>query len=115
MATSLIGGGVRNAYEVIGASDDDEVIVDAVAGYKIRVRSFIINHGDTTPSAVTFLSKGGGAGTGIAPPFKAPANGGFVVSDNEKGWFETLAGEALAADTGAGSDTSILVTYDLVP
>jgi hypothetical protein len=39
----------------------------------------MINQGDTTPSTVTFNSKGAGAGTAIFPPLKAAANGGFVI------------------------------------
>lgn len=114
MATSLKGGGTRNAWEVVTASDDDEPIVDAVSGSKIRVIAAFVNHGDTTPSSVTFLSKGGGAGTEIAPPFKVTANGGFVLPPNKDGWFETVSGEGLAVDTGAGSNTAILLTYTRV-
>jgi hypothetical protein len=114
MSTSLRGGGTRNAWEVVSASDDDELLVDAVAGSKIRLMAAFVNHGDTTPSSVTFLSKGDGAGTAISPPFKVTANGGFVLPLNRDGWIETVAGEGLAVDTGAGSNTAILITYTRV-
>lgn len=113
-ATSLIGGGVRNAWEAVAASADDEILVAAVPGSKIRVRSVVINHGDTTASTVTFLSKGAGVGTSIYPPLKYAANGGNVMNDNPRGWFETNVGEGLAVDTGAGSTTGISVTYERV-
>jgi hypothetical protein len=113
-ATSLIGGGRRNAWLAVAASDTDEVVVAAVTGKKIRVTAALLNHGDTTASAITFNSKGAGAGTAISPPLKGPANGGFVVPDNPKGWFETVSGEALTVSSGAGSDTSIIVTYERV-
>lgn len=113
-ATSLIGGGRRNAWDAISASADDSILVAASAGKKVRVTSVVINHGDTTASSVTFLSKGSGAGTSIYPPLKGPANGGFVIGENDKGWMETKAGEALAVDTGSGSTTTVAVTYELV-
>ena len=110
MATSLSGLGRQNAYEAVAASDSDEEIIAAQAGKKIRVHSVIINHGDTTASSVTF----GSGGTVCYVPLKGPANGGFVMGDNPSGWFETVAGESLTVDTGAGSTTSIAVTYSLV-
>lgn len=113
-ASSLRGSGVLNAYDSVAASADDSILVAAVANKKIRVLSVVINQGDTTASTVTFLSKGSGAGTSISPPLKGPANGGFVMGYNEKGWFGTIIGEGLAVDTGTGSTTSIIVTYDLV-
>jgi len=113
-ATSLIGAGIRNAYDAIAASATDSSLVAAVATKKLRVRSVVINQGDTTPSAVTFNSKGAGAGTAVYVPLKAAANGGFVLNDNPKGWFETIAGEGLSVSTGAGSTTSVAVTYERI-
>jgi hypothetical protein len=110
----LIGGGRRNAWLAVAAGDTDEVVVAAVAGHKIRVLSVLINHGDTTASAVTFTSKGSGAGTAISPPLKGPANGGFVVPHNQYGWFESLSGEGLSVTTGAGSETSLVISYTRV-
>lgn len=110
----MIGRGRRNAWDAIAASADDSILVAAVPGYKIVVTSVVLNHGDTTASSVTFLSKGSGAGTAIYPPLKGPANGGFVIGENEKGWCGTLAGEGLAVDTSAGSATSVAVTYTRV-
>lgn len=109
-ATSLEGRGLRNAYDSIAASTDDSTLVAAVTGKKIRVCSVVINQGDTTPSTVTFQSDD----TAIYPALKAAANGGFVMGDNPRGWFETASGEALKATTGAGSATAVAVTYELV-
>lgn len=114
VATSLLGGGRRNAWDNIAASATDSNLVSAVTGEKIRVLSFVINQGDTTPSTVVFNSKGSGAGTAISPTFKAAANGGFVLPENSKGWFETNSGEGLTASTGSGSTTGVLVTYTRV-
>lgn len=113
-ATSLTSRGRRNAWDAIAASADDSILVAAVTGMRIVVTSVVLNHGDTTASSVTFLSKGSGAGTAIYPPLKGPANGGFIIGENDKGWFGTVAGEALAVDTGTGSTTSVSVTYERV-
>jgi hypothetical protein len=113
-ASSLKGLGALNAYDAIAASATDSNLVSAVTNRKIRVLAVVINQGDTTPSTVTFNSKGSGAGTAIYAPLKAAANGGFVIPYNEKGWFATVAGEGLTVTTGAGSTTSVSVVYDTV-
>ena len=114
-ASSLAGAGRQNAYDAIPLSTVDSVLVAADgAGKRIRVHSVVINQGDTTPSAVTFNSKPAGAGVAIYPPLKAAAQGGFVLNDNDAGWFQTLPGEALTVTTGAGSTTSVAVTYSRV-
>lgn len=111
-ATSLGWKGGQNAFDAIAASQTDSVLVAAGdANSKIIVTSVVINQGDTTPSSVTFNSKGSGAGTAISPPLKAAANGGFVLPLNEAGWFGTIAGQGLTVTTGAGSTTNVLVTY----
>lgn len=112
-ANSLKGRGVLNAYDVVAASQTDSVLVAANGTNKIRVLAVVINQGDTTASAVTFNSKGSGAGTAISPLLKGPANGGFVLPYNEKGWFESLSGEGLTVTTGAGSNTALIVDYEL--
>lgn len=114
-ATSLSNLGILNAYDTVAASTTDSELVTAVTGRKIRVRSVVINQGDTTPSSVQFNSDDGDTSTAISPAFKAAANGGFVMNDNPQGWFETESGEALTVTTGSGSNTAILVTYDRVP
>ena len=73
MATSLAGRGVQNAYAAVAASQTDSALVTAVPGRKIRVRSFLLNQGDTTASTVVFNSKPAGAGTAISPSLKAAA------------------------------------------
>jgi hypothetical protein len=113
-ASSLAGVGRDNAYDSIAASQTDSILVAAIVGRRIRVTSVVINQGDTTPSSVTFNSKSGGAGTRIYPDLKAPANGGFVIPENGIGWFETNVSEGLSVTTGAGSTTSIAVTYTAV-
>lgn len=114
-ASSLAGRGRYNAYDSIAASTTDSVLVAAAAGKRVRVISFVINQGDSTPSAVTFNTKPTGAGTAIYPALKFPANGGISSGDQASGWFQTLPGEGLSVTTGAGSTTAVAVTYELVP
>lgn len=113
-ARSLIGRGGRNAWDNISASATDSVLVAAVTGVKIRILAVLINHGDTTPSSVTFNSKGAGAGTAISPLLKGPANGGFVVPYSKQGWWESASGEGITVSTGAGSTTGVTVLYERV-
>jgi len=113
-ATSLGGRGRLNAWDSIAASATDSVLVTGITGKKIRVISYVLNQGDTTPSSVTFNTKGAGAGTAIGPAWKAAANGGFVVGEIPGGWFETLVGQSLTVTTGAGSTTGVLVVYELI-
>lgn len=112
-ASSLRSAGQQNAYDAIAASATDSVLVAAVTGRRIRVHAVIINQGDTTPSTVTFNTKGGGAGTACFPPLKAVANGVVQLHDKKEGWFATNAGEGLTVTTGAGSTTSVIVAYSL--
>jgi hypothetical protein len=113
-ATNLSSAGRLGAFDAVAASQTDSVLVAAATGKKIRVHGFTINHGDTTASAVTFNSKGSGAGTAKTAPYKGPANGGFVAPESKGAWFETNVGEALTVTTGAGSTTNIDVVYELV-
>lgn len=113
-AKSLNGRGVFNAFDNVAASQTDSVLVAAITGAKIRVIGFLINHGTTTASTVTFNSKGSGAGTAISPALLYSPNGGTSVT-NEFGFWETNAGEALTVTTGAGSTTGIEVTVKAIP
>lgn len=113
-ASNLASRGVLGAFDSIAASTTDSSLVAAVTGCKIRVLSFIVNHGDTTASSVTFNSKGSGAGTAKTPALKGAANGVVGASNDRSGLFETNKGEGLSVTTGAGSTTGILVTYELI-
>lgn len=113
-ASSLAANGRDNAWDTIASSQTDSILVAAVPGRKIRVFSFLINQGDTTPSAVTFNSKPAGAGTAIYPVLKYAANGGTNPPETMSGWFETNVGEGLSVTTGVGSTTGVAVTFGIV-
>jgi len=102
------------AFANVAASQTDQVLVAAVPLARIEVIGVVINQGDTTSSAVTFNSKGSGAGTAISPALKTSPNGGFVLSTDVVGYFRTNKGEALTVTTGAGSTTGILVVYRVI-
>lgn len=114
-ASSLTGLGRQNAYDSVAASATDSVLVAAATNKKIRVLAYMLNHGTTTASTVTFNSKGAGAGTAVWPALLYTANGGSNSPQIDTGWFETNAGEALTVSTGVGSTTGIGVVYTLVP
>lgn len=111
-AASLSGGGLMGAWENVAASTTDEVVIAAIPNKKIRVLTFLINHG-ATASTVTFNSKGVGAGTAISPALLYSANGG-TTADTANGFWETKVGEALSVSTGAGSITGITVVCKVV-
>jgi hypothetical protein len=97
---------VKRAFVNQAASTTGGTIVTAVSGKKIRVLTWIALAGGTATD-LTFLSNN----TAISPLLANPANGGEAPPVNPYGWFETTAGEALKATTGAGSATGILVIY----
>lgn len=97
----------------ITASATDSALVTGVATKKIRVVAMSSQAGGTATTLV-FNSKPAGAGVAISPVYANGVNIGAVLPYNPVGWFETVAGEALTATTGAGSTTSVLVTYILV-
>jgi hypothetical protein len=104
---------MKYAFADVAAAQTDSPIVAAVAGFKIRVHQILINCGATATTA-RFKSKPGGGGSNISPLFQPAANGGFTAPESDAGWFETVSGQGLAVDTGAGSATGIMVGYTLV-
>jgi predicted aconitase with swiveling domain len=109
-ARNLASRGVHGAFDSVAASATDSVLVAAVTGAKIRVLTFLINHGDTTASSVTFNS----ASTPKTPALKGAANGVIGAAHDRAGLFETARGEALTVTTGVGSTTGIMVTYEVI-
>jgi hypothetical protein len=106
--------GTQNAVVSVAASQTDSVIKAAFTGKRINVLA-VAYVGGTTAAAVTFNSKGSGAGTAIGPAFVAAASTPVVLPYNPKGWFQTNAGEALTVTTGASvTATTITVTYEVI-
>lgn len=104
-------GGLQTKANV-AASQTDSSVVAAAAGKRVTVESVALLAGGTATN-VTFNSKGSGAGVAISALFACGINGGIVLPHNPKGWFETVAGEALTVTTGAGATTGIQVQYSL--
>lgn len=114
-ASSLANAGRDNAFDNIASATTDSILVAAVAGRKIRVRSVALVQG-TAAGGITFNSKPAGAGVAISPAFTPAASSTFSLPDmDEGGWFETNVGEGLSVTTGTTtSAVAVLVTYDLV-
>jgi hypothetical protein len=104
-ASSLAGSGSRNAFDTIAASTTGSALVAARSGYRIRVLCVGISCGGTA-STVQFKT----ATTAISPVFQNSISLPVFV----EGWFQTNAGEALNVDTGAGSNTGVIVVYEHV-
>lgn len=90
----------------IAAAQTDSQIVALVSSKKIRVLALEVMAA-ATATDITFQSNA----TAISGKFPNGANGGAVLPFNPAGWFETVAGEALKATTGAGSSTGVTLTY----
>jgi hypothetical protein len=97
----------------IAAGTTNGALVAAVAGKKIRVTSLVAVVGGTATN-VTFLTKPAGTAVAISPLMALPINGVLVLPHNKDGWFETAAGDALVATTGAGSTVGFLIGYELI-
>lgn len=104
----------RSGPKNIAASSTDSAVVDAVAGYAIRVISVYAVAGATATN-LTFNTKPVGSGTDISGLLANAANGGEVLPRNPDGWFQTLVGEGLSVTTGTGATTGLQVNYILVP
>lgn len=92
----------------IAASQSHSAVIAAVAAKKLRVLAAAFVAGGT---ATTLVFETNTANAAISCIFANGANGGAVLPFNPAGWFETTAGDALNATTGAGSATGILITY----
>lgn len=106
--------GALTANAGVAASQTDSSVVAAVSGRRINVLA-VAYVGGTSAAAVTFNSKGAGAGTAISPSTIVAASTPFVLPFNPKGWFTTNAGEALTVTTGASvTATAIVVVYEVI-
>ena len=105
---------VLRSFANVNASQTDSNLVTKTAGSKVRVLSMVMVAGGTA-TASTFNSKPTGGGTAITSLFANAANGGFVLSYEPAGWFESNPGEGLTVTTGAGSATGYTFTYVNVP
>lgn len=106
----------QSAFVNLAASSTDGALTggtlpSAKTGSRVAVYGLVISQGDTTPSTVTFNSKGSGAGTAVSALLKASANGGFVLAPGSEPYFTTNVGEGLTVTTGAGSATGIQVIW----
>lgn len=101
-----LGLPIKRGKANIAASQSGAELVAAVPGKKIRVIYAFFTVGDTATDA-TFLS----GSTAISHVIQNAANGGAVLGPNDRGWVETVAGEALNLTTGAGTDTGLTFGY----
>jgi len=101
---------VKRQNQVVAAAGTDTAIVAAVTGKKIRVLAVDLDCAGTA-TVFTFNSKPAGAGAAIAGPYNEAISEGKSLGYNPHGWFETVVSEGLSATTGAGSNTTVLLTY----
>jgi hypothetical protein len=91
------------------AASGDSTIVAAIAGYKIRVLSYVFGVGNTQQ----VKWKSGSTDLSGAMPFAQ--YGGITVPVSQFGQFETASGEALVLNAGNSNQVSGHLTYVEVP
>lgn len=92
------------------ASSGDNTIVAAVAGYRIRVLSYVFGVGNT--QQVKWKS---GASTDLTGPMPFAQYGGVTVPVSQFGQVQTAPGEALVLNLGNAVQVSGHLTYVEVP
>lgn len=99
---------------VIAQSQTDSVILAAApAGFYYVILAVKVMCDAAT--AVTFNSKGSGAGVAIDGPWPCAASGGYIDHEDTAGIFRCVAEEGLTMTTGAGGNTSYRLKYIEVP
>lgn len=100
---------IRRPSVAVAASQTDSVVWPAESGARLRVlAAYAVT---PTATALTFNTKGSGAGVAVTAAFTSAAGEPTLnLPFNPYGWFLTNPGEALTVTTGAGGTTAILVT-----
>lgn len=93
------------AFASPSASGNTVVVPAQGAGVKIRVMSLAVI--STLAQTIKFQS----ATTDKSAAFPVAANGGLVLSQNDRGWFETNANEPLNINLSAASATGVQVVW----
>ncbi len=106
----LFGRSVPTASATDAAfTTTDGSAMAAAPGYRMRAISYSIVCGSSA-TAVTFNSKGSGAGTAITSPKTLGANG-VSNADSEYGVFESKVDEKITVSTGSGSTCGVDLAY----
>lgn len=95
----------------VAASTTDATLVAAVTSKKLLIRSVSISNQGATATDATLNTKPGGAGTAISEKITSNGYGGREKAPDDKGHYETAAGEGLTVTTGAGSTQGFAGTY----
>lgn len=96
---------INRAFVTATLSGDTEVVAAQGAGVRIRVLAVTVVA--TLAVSVIFRS----ATTAITGTFPLAANGGFVMSNNDHGWFQTTANQALNVNLSLGTSTGVQVVW----
>lgn len=93
--------------KIDASSSGNNTLVNAVVSKKIRVISLFL----ITASAVTTKIQSGAGGTDLTGAVPNAANGGFVLSANVYGWFETAANTLLNLNLGGAVNAAGSLSY----
>lgn len=103
---------IRRVAVSVAASTTDGELWPAESGRSVRLLSAFALA--TAATALTFNTKGTGAGVALTPAF-ASADGHPTVAwqPSDYGWLQTNPGEGLTVTTGSGQATKIIATFVL--
>lgn len=96
---------VQRASATPAASGNTQVVAAQGAGVRIRVIAACVIA--ATAVSVKFQS----ATTDISATWPVGANGGFVLPDNNHGWFQTAGNEALNVNLSGNVSTGVQVIW----
>jgi hypothetical protein len=89
------------------ASSGDNTLVAGVTGKKIRVLSVFL----MAAGAVNCRFESGASGTALTGQMNVAANGGFSLTHNPGGWFETAAAALLNLELSGAVSVDGCLTY----
>lgn len=102
--------GLQRAFANPASIADNAIIATPGAGFVIVVHCMVLV---ATGGANTAIVKS--AAVAIGPTFGFAANGGLVLPQNDDGWFETVANEALNLALSAATAVACHVGYSIQP
>lgn len=111
---ATVNRSTSSGFASVATASTDAVLVSAPAApLRIRVLGVALTQG-TAAGAVTFNSKGAGAGTAVSAAFLPAISTTFVLPAGDTPWFVCKPGEGLTVTTGTTTTAvPVHVAYDL--
>ncbi len=96
---------------IAASSSGDNTLLAAVASRRIIVHQLVF----VCAAAVVVRFESAAGGTALTGQMSFEQGGGMVLPYNEKGWFETTAGQLLNLELGGAVSVAGVLKYSLAP